>query len=680
MVWALLAVSALALAQNTAPDPTGPGPYATTSAEYKFPAGVDPDIGAGQATELWARVYRPNPLPDGQYPLVVFLHGNHATCGFGMNPRVDNNCQYTTLGTCPGTHVVTPNHNGYGYIADQLASWGYIVVSINVNRGINCRNDGPVADRALNLARGRMVLKHIQRLSEWNTTGGTPASLGVDLQGKIDFGNVGLVGHSRGGEGVRAAYNLYRDVGSPWPDRIPDPLYIGAIFEIGPVDGQSSRTLNADGAVWNVLLPMCDGDVSDLQGVKPFDRMMNIRNEDPATQKSTFTVWGTNHNFYNTEWQLSDSGGCRGHSPIFAGPPGSPRQQQVGMAAVMALIRGNVGAQLDPTFNQNFNPLYLLPDVVSSVTRVDRGFTDSPSNTITTVLNDLSSSAGLSSSGITVSFGPVPNHSPSQNVARVSWTSAGGYLQANFAAQDISGLATLDFRVSRQSSSLNPAGSTSFSIQLVAGDGTLSDPAPLNAYTDLVGPVGGPPTTLHAILQTARIPLGDFNIDLSSIAGVRFTFDDTASGAIYMANARLSSLYDLTESGLSQTAVDLSSGYNPSENWSGLSTINAMNIINSIKIVPSSEALDSNTGVEIELLSTEAFSVRDELTVLRIGDKEFTLSRYADDGNTNTLVFTLTPEEFAQIGNGDPVTVQYGRGTSPDVWNFGTLDKSLASR
>ena len=70
--------------------------------------------------------------------------------------------------------------------------------------------------------------------------------------------------------------------------------------QIKSADGQTSRVLNADGTAWTVLLPMCDGDVSDLEGVRPFDRMMAIRSESPATPKSTFTVWGTNHNFYNT--------------------------------------------------------------------------------------------------------------------------------------------------------------------------------------------------------------------------------------------------------------------------------------------------------------------------------------------------------------------------------------------
>ena len=117
----LLAVSLYAWAQ--APDATGDGPLDTTSAEYRFAPAVDPAVISDRATEIWARLYRPATLaPGAQYPLIVFLHGNHATCGFGSNPRHDTNCQYTTSGTCPTGFVVVPNHQGYEYLANKLAS------------------------------------------------------------------------------------------------------------------------------------------------------------------------------------------------------------------------------------------------------------------------------------------------------------------------------------------------------------------------------------------------------------------------------------------------------------------------------------------------------------------------------------------------------------------------------
>ncbi|HME91301.1 MAG TPA: hypothetical protein VKE49_07745, partial [Myxococcaceae bacterium] len=230
-----LAISSKKSADSTpAPDPTGIGPNATTSAEYQFDPLVDSDVLADRQTEIWARVYMPSDLSVGTFPVVMVLHGNHETCGTGSNPRVDDNCQYTTTGTCPSGYVMAPSYAGFGYLADRLASWGYIVVSINANRGINC-GAGISFDDGLVLARGRLILKHLQRLSEWNTNAGTtPASLGVDLQGKLDFSQLALIGHSRGGEGARAAFALYRDSGSPWPGRIPDPLTFQGIFEIGP--------------------------------------------------------------------------------------------------------------------------------------------------------------------------------------------------------------------------------------------------------------------------------------------------------------------------------------------------------------------------------------------------------------------------------------------------------------
>lgn len=60
--------------------PTARAGESFVSGEYKFPATIDAQVSPEVATELWAAVYRPR--RSGRFPLLVFLHGNHATCGY----------------------------------------------------------------------------------------------------------------------------------------------------------------------------------------------------------------------------------------------------------------------------------------------------------------------------------------------------------------------------------------------------------------------------------------------------------------------------------------------------------------------------------------------------------------------------------------------------------------------
>lgn len=99
-----------------APDATSNGPLATTVAEYRLPPTIDPNIIGDRVTEIWAVVHRPAHLFRQPYPVIIFLHGNHATCGRGSNPRIDDNIDYSSTGTCPSGYVVVPNHRGYDYL------------------------------------------------------------------------------------------------------------------------------------------------------------------------------------------------------------------------------------------------------------------------------------------------------------------------------------------------------------------------------------------------------------------------------------------------------------------------------------------------------------------------------------------------------------------------------------
>src|SRR5215510_11930618 len=549
----MLAVTTVSFGQ-TAPDATATGPFTTTSSEYKLPPTNDNLVAPQVVTELWARVYRPTDLDNAPQPLLIFLHGNHATCGRfegAGQGRLDINIQYTLTGTCPSGYVVVPSHEGYAYFAERLASWGYIVVSINANRGVNAA-PGVTGDRGLNLRRGRLVLRHLEKLSRWNAGAEIPPGGLNDLVGRIDFSHVGLLGHSRGGEGMRAAYNFYQSDpgGTNWKSLIGAVTFEG-IFEIGPVDRQTSLTLNALGTAWNVLLPMCDGDVFNLQGVKPFDRMLRVTAESPARQKSTFAVWGANHNFYNTEWQTSDSAGCFANQRLFDHLPGSADERTTAIASAVAFFVANVGASKLPDYNRIFNPQFGLPASVANLTRVDRGYTDSPDSSLTAIFDDFTGLTGFNSHGpantsnnVFVVHGHVANHDPVQQFAAlVSWNGPGDdtFFQDNWtnsgSGLDVSSFGTLDFRVSRQCA--DPADllcnktsnwfnfDTNFSIRLVGANGGLSNAVQLQDYLSLTGPVGslvfGFGTAGHPILQTARVPLTAFGNSaiVNNLRGVR---------------------------------------------------------------------------------------------------------------------------------------------------------------
>ena len=88
-----------------------------------------------------------------------------------------------------------------------------------------------------------------------------------------------------------------------------------------------------------------------------------------------------------------------------------------------------------------------------------------------------------------------------------------------------------------------------------------------------------------------------------------------------------------------------------------------------------SSPIAGDGAIEIEVRSERAFPVRNEIAVLRIGEREFLLSRYPLSGDLHTLIFTLTTDEFASVADGEPVVVQYGRGVQAEQWDLGRLRK-----
>jgi hypothetical protein len=263
-----------AIAQ-AAVDPATRGPYETRRLKYELPGLSLPDYPA--PIEVLAEVTTPVGLA-GPMPLVLFLHGRHSTCYRG-GPDGEASGDWPCF---PGWRPV-PSHTGYRYIADVLASQGYLVVSISAN-GINGQ-DGMFEDGGSS-ARSELVRHHLAQWAEWSAHGGDP--WGGRFHGRVDLGEVVLVGHSRGGEGVeRAAIDSYAD----------DPWQVQGLVLIGPT--AFGRQV-APGVHTTVILPFCDGDVSDLQGQQYVDVGRDLTRD--RALRSSVMAMGTNHNYYNTEW------------------------------------------------------------------------------------------------------------------------------------------------------------------------------------------------------------------------------------------------------------------------------------------------------------------------------------------------------------------------------------------
>jgi hypothetical protein len=319
------------------------------------------------------------------------LHGEHGTCGHLDSTKkwyLDDRIDYSRTGKCPTDYRVTPNHLGYDYIGSRLATQGYVVISINSNRGINQTPEFAAdPDPGLVVRRGRLILRHLQQWGTWNKTADrTAPAFFKPLKGKLDFTRVSLFGHSRGGDAIVSAYYLFKGDVDTWrTKRLPLGTKIVALAAIAPTDTQTQKNVASQiplgGVAYGVLLPMCDGDVVRLSGVHFYDRSVNYFPDLTGNFRATFATWGAEHNAYNTEWHTQDAYDlvnhktgtqtCPGQTKLFATIGTSQKQQTLGLYFTEAVIRARSGSA---SYGQLLNPTFQLPTAVKNATRVDRGY------------------------------------------------------------------------------------------------------------------------------------------------------------------------------------------------------------------------------------------------------------------------------------------------------------------
>jgi hypothetical protein len=272
------------------------GPSPVGQVELNEPNGItgitDPTGLTGPTESItlaWARIMYPaatagtgTPVSSvrPRYPVALFLHGRHFNCdNDGNGPGLSGGYSFN----CPVANRI-PSHEGYNYIMERLASQGIFSISISAH---DIQPGLGVWDYD---ARGRLILKFLDKLNEWTVNGTDP--FGGIFAGKLNMGRIALSGHSRGGEGVVAAQQLNKT----WPT----PHSIVAVNAIAPTDQNAVAYLMTE-APYYLLVGARDGDVATMQGFRTYDRAY----PDGAAvryPKSVAWVYGANHNYFNTIW------------------------------------------------------------------------------------------------------------------------------------------------------------------------------------------------------------------------------------------------------------------------------------------------------------------------------------------------------------------------------------------
>jgi len=271
-------------------DPGVRGPYATE--RTRVHAGNRAvDVGYPVRAELTSEVVYPitetgQPAP-GRRPLVLFLHGQHATCYREGRSASD-------MWPCRPGWRPFPSYQGYRYATELLASQGYVTVSISAN-GVDGQDNLHAADGG-NAAFARLVDAHLRLLAGRapRSYRGPRSPYPARLRRMVDPRRVLLVGHSRGGEGVATA--ALRAQGARRPYRIR------ALVGLASTNGD---WLLVPRTPHTVILPQCDGDVFELEGQLYIESPRLI----PRDRALRSAVWlpGGNHNFLNSMWTPGES-------------------------------------------------------------------------------------------------------------------------------------------------------------------------------------------------------------------------------------------------------------------------------------------------------------------------------------------------------------------------------------
>lgn len=493
------------------------------------------------------------PEGNGPFPLVLMVHGNHE--GFDYSDP------------------------GYDYLGEHLASHGYIFVSVDENflNYTALADKLPIADdvldvvtgdwlfegslRSENDARGWLLLKHLETWQNWNETVGNP------FFQKVDMGNIGLMGHSRGGEAVAEAAALNRLTHYPDNARIRFNFNfdIRAVVAIAPVDGQydpAGHSTPVENVNYFTLHGSHDMDVTSFSGQDQYNRVAFTDGGDWF--KASLYVYGANHGQFNRTWGQYDRARPGIHLYNLAQLLPPAEQEQVALASITAFLQASLRGQAgyrpflqDPRWGEGW-----LPDTIYINQYQASGFV--PILTFEEDIDVLTGSRpGTTVIGRSLSVWREDEVDGKRNREThgvyLGWNSeAANYLitlpddlALTETSQLVFVLADADENPSPGSDRPDgePRQPLDFTIELTDANGNratlpLSHVAPLQPQLEaqlfkwawLIDR-----TTKEAVMQSFHFPLADFvpvgdNFDTLQVRSVRFRFDVSPAGVVILDN------------------------------------------------------------------------------------------------------------------------------------------------
>ena len=466
------------------------------------------------------------PTGEGPFPLVLLLHGESDASG-----------------------------HGFDALGQLLASRGYIAAAVDM-AFLGDSTLSHLGDEAI-AARAWLLLQHLEVWQKLNATLGTP------FFRRVDMGNIGLVGHSKGGEAAYLAA-VFNEL-PYFPDNAALAFnfrfHIKSVAALAPTDGhyRPAGKLPALHDV-NYLLLRGTADTAVLadEGLAQYDRVAFTDGTDRL--KAALAVGGANHGQFAAFGGRVDLPGLAGRLVNTGAVLDGDQQRQV--------ARVYVAAFLDATLKGVSEYRTLLRDWRTGAawlpaTEYAGLYTDSSLRAVATFDEDVNVLTTAAAGGFSRGEGlagwreaalPLRAGLARANTAlHLDWSNGGQYsmtipdhLAREWSLNRGSALTFTAADARQPAPGLEPLDLTVEVIDAAGARGSiaLSQVAPL--------PVGAPAQRLFrlgsleerwlgpaaSVLQTYVIPLRDLmdgtGLNPATLRTVRFTFDRSPAGSIYL--------------------------------------------------------------------------------------------------------------------------------------------------